>query len=109
MSSHLRKREVYHEFLGKVKILQNLDTWERLAIADALEDVQFQPGKLILRFLFPRTLHEKLYYKTFLGDEVVCQGKYGTDFYMIISGQAEVSQRANENAESVSVGQLGPR
>ena len=46
---------------------------------------------------------------TFIGDEVVCQGKYGTDFYMIISGQAEVSQRANENAESVSVGQLGPR
>lgn len=44
MSSHLKKREVYHEFLGKVKILENLDTWERLAIADALEDISFQPG-----------------------------------------------------------------
>lgn len=108
MSSHLRKREVYHEFLGKVKILQNLDTWERLAIADALEDVQFQPGKpdnqsIQAEFWFQYDI------TPILGDEVVCQGKYGTDFYMIISGQAEVSQRANENAESVSVGQLGPR
>ena len=45
MHSHLRKREVYQEFLGKVKILENLDTWERLAIADALEEVTFQAGK----------------------------------------------------------------
>ena len=44
MHSHLRKREVYQEFLGKVKILENLDTWERLAIADALEEVTFQAG-----------------------------------------------------------------
>ena len=45
----------------------------------------------------------------FLGEEVVGQGKYGTDFYMIISGQAEVTQRAGDIGETVSVGQLGPR
>ena len=45
----------------------------------------------------------------YLGEEVVGQGKYGTDFYMIISGQAEVTQRAGEIGETVSVGQLGPR
>ena len=44
MHSHLRKREIYQEFLSKVKILENLDTWERLAIADALEEVTFQTG-----------------------------------------------------------------
>ena len=44
-----------------------------------------------------------------IGEEVVGQGKYGTDFYMIISGQAEVTQRAGEIGETVSVGQLGPR
>ena len=48
MHSHLRKREVYQEFLGKVKILENLDTWERLAIADALEEVTFQAGTCLL-------------------------------------------------------------
>ena len=44
MHSHLRKREVYQEFLAKVKILADLDNWERLAIADALEECSFQSG-----------------------------------------------------------------
>lgn len=43
------------------------------------------------------------------GEEVVCQGKCGTDFFMIINGQAEVTQRTGISSEVFSVGHLGPR
>lgn len=86
MNSHLKKREVYQEFLSKVKILENLDDWERLTIADALEQATFQAG-----------------------EDVVKQGEAGTDFYMIIQGHAEVTQRAGISSEPMKVGVLGPR
>ena len=86
MNSHLKKREVYQEFLSKVKILEDLDDWERLTIADALEQASFQAG-----------------------EDVVRQGETGTNFFMIIQGQAEVTQRAGPQTEAIQVGVLGPR
>nr|XP_023999406.1 cAMP-dependent protein kinase type I-alpha regulatory subunit-like [Salvelinus alpinus] len=35
MGSTLRKRKMYEEFLSKVSILESLDKWERLTVADA--------------------------------------------------------------------------
>merc|ERR1711997_191376 len=68
MGSTIRKRKMYEEFLSKVSILENLDKWERLTVADALEAVSFEDG-----------------------DVVVTQGESGNDFFIIVEGTAIVS------------------
>jgi len=85
MGSTIRKRKMYEEFLSKVDILENLDKWERLTVADALEATSFEDG-----------------------DTVVTQGESGTDFFMIMDGSAVVTQFRNEGDEGIEVGRLGP-
>jgi len=63
MGSTIKKRKMYEEFLSKVKILQELDQWERLTVADALETVQFNDG-----------------------ESIVEQGEKGNDFFIIVEG-----------------------
>ena len=48
--------------------LENLDKWERLTVADALEATSFEDG-----------------------DVVVTQGESGNDFFIILDGSAIVS------------------
>uniref|UniRef100_A0A4W3H8J8 Protein kinase, cAMP-dependent, regulatory, type I, beta n=1 Tax=Callorhinchus milii TaxID=7868 RepID=A0A4W3H8J8_CALMI len=60
MHRTLRKRKMYEEFLSKVSILESLDKWERLTVADALEPVQFEDG-----------------------EKIVVQGEPGDDFFII--------------------------
>jgi cAMP-dependent protein kinase regulator len=48
MGSTIKRRKMHEEFLSKVKILQELDQWERLTVADALETVQFNDGDNIV-------------------------------------------------------------
>jgi cAMP-dependent protein kinase regulator len=57
-----------------------------LTIADALEEIIFQAG-----------------------EEVVKQGDQGNKFYMIIQGQADVTQHVALDEEEKLVGRLGPR
>ncbi|XP_033736050.1 cAMP-dependent protein kinase regulatory subunit isoform X1 [Pecten maximus] len=83
MGSTIRKRKMYDEFLSKVSILENLDKWERLTVADSLEPVEFEDGQ-----------------------EIVRQGEPGEDFFIITEGQAAVLQRRAENEEAVEVGRL---
>jgi cAMP-dependent protein kinase regulator len=64
MGSTIKKRKMYEEFLSKVKILHELDQWERLTVADALESVQFNDG-----------------------DTIVSQGEKGNDFFIIVEGK----------------------
>ncbi|XP_052628330.1 cAMP-dependent protein kinase type I-beta regulatory subunit isoform X1 [Harpia harpyja] len=85
MGSTLRKRKMYEEFLSKVSILESLDKWERLTVADALEPVQFEDG-----------------------EKIVVQGEPGDDFFIITEGTASVLQRRSDNEEYVEVGRLGP-
>lgn len=85
MGSTIRKRKMYEEFLSKVSILENLDKWERLTVADALEATSFEDG-----------------------DVVVTQGESGNDFFIILDGSAIVTQFRNEGEEGVEVGRLGP-
>lgn len=61
MGSTIRKRDMYQEFLSKVSILESLDKWERLTVADSLEPVQFEDG-----------------------EKIVVQGEQGDDFFIII-------------------------
>ncbi|XP_076345277.1 cAMP-dependent protein kinase regulatory subunit-like isoform X2 [Tachypleus tridentatus] len=85
MGSTIRKRKLYEEFLSKVSILESLDKWERLTVADALESAQFNDG-----------------------DIVVEQEQKGDDFYIIEQGTAVVLQRRSEDEPQVEVGRLGP-
>lgn len=85
MGSTIRKRDMYQEFLSKVSILESLDKWERLTVADSLEQVQFDDGH-----------------------KIVVQGEHGEDFFIIIEGNAAVFQKRNDNEEPVEVGKLGP-
>merc|ERR1719474_2436088 len=68
MGSTIRKRKMYEELLAKVSILENLDAWERLTVADALEAVSYEDGK-----------------------DVVKQGEHGDDFFIVVSRAATVT------------------
>jgi cAMP-dependent protein kinase regulator len=104
MGSTIKKRKMYEEFLSKVKILQELDQWERLTVADALEPVQFADG-----------------------DSIVEQGEKGNDFFIIVEGiktkiylikkqnktnlflgTAIVYQKPSDDEPAVEVSKLGP-
>lgn len=85
MGSTIRKRKQYKEFLSKVPILADLDEWEILTIADALEPAQFSNGQEIIR-----------------------QGDPGEDFFIILEGTADVLQKPEGKEEAVEVGKLGP-
>jgi len=84
MGSTQKKRKMYEEFLSKVSILESLDEWERLTVADALEPVIFEPQQ-----------------------EVVVQGQPGNDFFIIVEGTAAVLQKSSESDEYTQVGMLG--
>ena len=60
-----KKREKYEEFLKKVKILSNMDEYERQKLADALKE----------------EWHEA-------GDYVIKEGDDGNIFYLVMSGEA---------------------
>ncbi|CAG0906638.1 unnamed protein product [Cyprideis torosa] len=49
MGSTIRKRKMYDEFLARVPILECLDKWERLTVADVLEQVSFDDGEAVVQ------------------------------------------------------------
>ena len=63
MDSTMRKRRMYEDLLSRVSILGNLDDWERMTVADALESVVFEDST-----------------------EVVRQGDLGDNFFIIVEG-----------------------
>jgi len=85
MGSTIRKRSTYESHLAKVKILECLDQWERLIIADALEPENFQDGEVVVQ-----------------------QGDQGDEFFIIMEGLAIVTQCPAEGEQTKEVGKLGP-
>lgn len=83
MGQFIKKRKMYEEFLSKVKILESLDYYERLTVADALTPVVFQDGDIITK-----------------------QGESGDEFYIIEEGTAVVLQRRAPDAPEEEVGRL---
>jgi len=49
LHSVTEKRKMYEGFLEKVPILQQLTSWERMIVADALETYNFQDDEVIIR------------------------------------------------------------
>ncbi|CAH3014286.1 unnamed protein product [Porites evermanni] len=84
MGSQIRKRKMYEQFLEKVSILESLDKWERLTVADALEAVTYEDN-----------------------ENVVVQGEHGDEFYIIVDGVAVVLQRRSPNEDYIEVSRLG--
>ncbi|KAI7697599.1 cAMP-dependent protein kinase regulatory subunit [Sarcoptes scabiei] len=84
MGQFIKKRKMYEEFLSKVKILENLDYYERLTVADALTPVEFNDSDVITK-----------------------QGESGDEFYIIEEGTAVVLQRRSSDAPEEEVGRLG--
>lgn len=84
MSLQQQKRETYDDFLSKVRILDNLQDWERLTVADALESVSFESG-----------------------EDIVREGDVGNEFFIVCDGTADVTQKS-KNGTIKKVGQLGP-
>lgn len=60
-----QKREKYEEFLKQVRILQNMDEYERSKLADALRESWYKPDEFVIR-----------------------EGEEGQIFYLIMSGTA---------------------
>jgi len=83
MGSTIRKREMYDHFLSKVSILDSLDQWERLVVADALESVAFVDKEAVVK-----------------------QGEQGDDFFIIVEGTAVVLQARSPAHPPVEVGRL---
>ena len=60
-----KKREKYEEFLKKVKILSNMDEYERAKLADAFKEEWYNEGDFVIR-----------------------EGEDGNTFYLVMSGEA---------------------
>ena len=75
-----QKREKYEEFLTKVSILKNMDSYERSKLSDALVEKWFEAG-----------------------DYVIKEGDEGDIFYMIMSGEAEATKTLEPGKPPVPV------
>lgn len=73
-----RKLRMYESFLEEVPLLVSLEPYERHKIADALESVTFNEGDVVMK-----------------------QGDPGENFYIIESGDAEVTQADEQGVEHV--------
>eukprot|EP00842_Homolaphlyctis_polyrhiza_P006098 jgi/Hompol1/648/HPOL_001481-RA len=76
MENTSRKRRMYEAFLEEVPLLVSLEPYERHKIADALESVTFADGDVIIK-----------------------QGDVGDSFYIIESGEANVTQTDENGVE----------
>merc|ERR1719345_15653 len=68
MGSTMKKRKTYEDFLGKVDLLNSLDKWEKLSVADALETKAFSASAVIMK-----------------------QGDVGDAFYILEDGECSVT------------------
>ena len=63
MGSTMRKRKMYEELLSKISILENLDYWEKMTVADALIATSFTDKEVVVK-----------------------QGESGNDFFIVVDG-----------------------
>ena len=75
-----RKREKYEEFLQGVKILQNMDEYERSKLADAFKEEWYQPEQFVIR-----------------------EGEEGNTFYLIMSGEAVATKTVEPGKAPIEV------
>lgn len=77
-----QKREKYEEFLQRVNILQNMDTYERSKLSDAIVEKWFEEGEYVIK-----------------------EGEEGNIFYLIMSGNATATKTLEPGKPPVEVAQ----
>lgn len=83
--SAARKREKYDEFLKRVKILENMDEYERAKLADAFKEEWYTPEQV-----------------------VITEGEEGNTFYLVMSGQAIATKAIEVGKPPIQVCVYGP-
>ncbi|CAI2371039.1 unnamed protein product [Moneuplotes crassus] len=74
----VRKREMYDEFLKKVKILQTMDAYERQTVADAFSKHKYSQGDLIIK-----------------------EGEDGDELYFLVEGEAQATKNIDGELKKV--------
>jgi len=74
----VRKREMYDEFLKKVKILETMDAYERQTMAD----------------VFIKHSYSK-------GDHIITEGEDGNELYFLVEGEAIATKLINDELQKV--------
>jgi cAMP-dependent protein kinase regulator len=72
----IKQREHFEEVLAKIDILQGMDNYDRVQLADGLKTAHFKTGELVIR-----------------------QGDWGDVFYLIEEGNAVAMKKRGEEAE----------
>lgn len=75
------KRKMYGDFLKEVPILSSLDVYQLNKLADALNSETFEPGSVIIK-----------------------EGDVGDKFYIVESGEAEVTKEGKGKVQDLSKG-----
>jgi cAMP-dependent protein kinase regulator len=81
----IRRREKYVKFLSQVKILSNMDPYERSQLADVLKTLKFSPGEVIIK-----------------------QGDNGDDFFIVEEGNAVATKVIHQGQHPEEVMKYGP-
>ena len=76
----IRRRERYEEFLTSVELLQGMEPYERICLADAIIEQSFKAGEYIVR-----------------------QGEEGKRFYFILKGEAVATKRIETGKAAIEV------
>ena len=81
-----KKREKYEEFLKGVKILQNMDEYERAKLADAFHEEWFTPEQVVIK-----------------------EGEVeGNTFFLVMSGESIATKTTEVGKPPVVVYRYGP-
>lgn len=80
-----RKREKYDEFLKRVKILENMEEYERAKVADAFREEWYEPDQMVIR-----------------------EGDEGNTFYLVMSGEAVATKIIEVGKPPIEVFVYGP-
>ena len=75
-----RKREKYEEFLKNVSILENMDSYERTKLSDAIQEQWYNEG-----------------------DYVITEGQQGDIFFLIMSGKAIATKTLEPGKPAIKV------
>ena len=72
----MQNRQKYEEFLAKVKVLADLDTYERNKLCDCLKVQNFGPNEYVIR-----------------------EGERGDTFYMVMKGEGQALKKNEASGE----------
>lgn len=78
--SAIKRREKYEKFLTSIELLQGMEPYERISLADAVLEEYFEPGQYIIK-----------------------QGEAGDRFFFVLEGEAVATKRLEPGKAPVEV------